>query len=220
MIGMEKTTGTDPGSKWALLSPDQCAKLAGQVKDGILRKELQRLAQCTADQWKVKLFEQILDKGGSVMRKGVDEYKCIQEEEEEELDRRITSFTAVKEALEVIKGRVGEKIKRVNLMLFEEMAKEEGAMGVKEMEEKIGARVDKTLGKAAVTLKGKSFVDIAKEGRVALKGAWTRPGPSPKPVSKKWADFERETEEVPILVVCEQTDVPYSQIHSSMGTFF
>ncbi|KAJ1674291.1 hypothetical protein EV182_003582, partial [Spiromyces aspiralis] len=147
-----KTTGTDPGSEWVLLSLDQCAKLARQVKDGILQKELQRLAQHTADQWKVELFEQTLDKGGSVTRKGVDEYKHIQEEEEEELDRRIASFTAAKEALaaeeealEAMKGRVGEKIKRVNLMLFEEMAKEEGAMGVKEMKKKIGARVDKTL---------------------------------------------------------------------------
>ncbi|KAJ1670015.1 hypothetical protein EV182_008468, partial [Spiromyces aspiralis] len=63
MIRMDsQNTGTDPGSEWVLLSPDQCAKLARQVKDVILQKELQRLAQRTVDQWKVELFEQTLDK--------------------------------------------------------------------------------------------------------------------------------------------------------------
>ncbi|KAJ1677256.1 hypothetical protein EV182_006545, partial [Spiromyces aspiralis] len=95
-----------------MLSPDQCAELTGQVKDATLKEELQRLARCTVDQWKAQLLEQVLDKGSSVASKGVEEYKRIQEEAMEELERRVASYTAAKEALaagaetlEAIKGK-------------------------------------------------------------------------------------------------------------------
>ncbi|KAJ1678132.1 hypothetical protein EV182_004704, partial [Spiromyces aspiralis] len=95
-----------------MLSPDQCAELASQVKDAALKEELQRLAGRTVDQWKAQLLEQVLDKGSSVASKGVEEYKRIQEEAMEELERRVASYMAAKEALaveaealEAMKGR-------------------------------------------------------------------------------------------------------------------